>query len=159
MSMVGHYLVVTASELEKLYSDPDSVEKFLFEEKDYDGVYIDKAWHAIHFTLTGSVWDGDPPLANVVMGGEPIGEDLGWGPARVLSVNQVADAYLALEDIPVSKFRTMCNVGMLEKNDIYPSIWHEGESAVDYVAYNYKLVVDVFKEASEKKCALVVFRS
>jgi hypothetical protein len=105
------------------------------------------------------VWDGDPPLANVVMGGEPIGEDLGWGPARVLSVNQVADAYLALEDIPVSKFRTMCNVGMLEKNDIYPSIWHEGESAVDYVAYNYKLVVDVFKEASEKKCALVVFRS
>ena len=68
MSMVGNYLIVSASELDKLYETPESIESFLYDEKEEEIIYIDKAWAAIHFTLTGSKWEGDPPLVNVVMG-------------------------------------------------------------------------------------------
>ena len=38
---------------------------------------VDKAWQALHFTLTGDAWEASGPLGEVVLGGEPVGEDVG----------------------------------------------------------------------------------
>jgi hypothetical protein len=62
----------------------------LYQKHQKDIVDIDKAWHGIHFVLTGEVFDGSEPLVNVVMGGVPIGdEDVGQGWARGLSAKKV----------------------------------------------------------------------
>src|SRR5919108_645463 len=37
-------------------------------------VDLDKAWHAIHYMLTQSAWDGNEPLNFLVGGGAPVGD-------------------------------------------------------------------------------------
>ena len=159
MSMVGNYLIVSAAELNMLHKAPESIETFLYEQREENIVYIDKAWAAIHFTLTGSQWEGEPPLANVVMGGEPIGEvDVGYGSARGLAPKIVKETYEALKEIDESKFRSMFDVKMLDENEIYPSIiWSRDKAAIDYIASYFRDVLTVFREAAERKCALIVF--
>ncbi|MGC5585414.1 DUF1877 family protein [Ornithinimicrobium sp. W1665] len=42
------------------------------------------AWHGIHWLLTGSQDSTDDVTCEVIFGGEPVGDDLGHGPARLL---------------------------------------------------------------------------
>ena len=56
---------------------------------------IHKSWHGLHWLLCGEAWDGPEPLKHVVLGGEEIGEDMGYGPARLVdavTVRAVAEA-------------------------------------------------------------------
>lgn len=53
MSMSGNYLEVTPNELESLLADPTSISDFIYSKKHDEIESIDKAWHTIHFTLTG----------------------------------------------------------------------------------------------------------
>lgn len=158
MSMIGNYLIVTKNELESLYADPSSISDFLYQEKESDVIDIDKAWHAIHFTLNGSEWAGIDPFFNVVLGGEPIGEEnVGYGPARGLFPEQVSKTSEALEAIDESEFRSRFNTAGLSKNDIYPQIWDEGSEALDYIASYYLGVKETFKKATNEGKALIIF--
>src|SRR5262245_43187400 len=56
---------------------------------------IHKSWHGLHWLLCQSAWDGPEPLKHAVLGGQEIGEDLGYGPARLVDgakVRAVAEA-------------------------------------------------------------------
>src|SRR5687767_14577361 len=45
---------------------------------------LDKAWHGIHYLLTGTAAEGGKPLDFLVSGGREVGNvDIGYGPARV----------------------------------------------------------------------------
>src|SRR5262245_61651019 len=89
MSMICELIEVDEAQIKKFLTNPESASEFL-EEND-GGMDLDKAWHGIHFLLTGSAWDGEEPLCFLVKGGEEIGdEDFGYGPARILSPNQIA---------------------------------------------------------------------
>lgn len=47
---------------------------------------MDKAWHGIHYLLTGTAWEGDPPLNFLVTGGREVGtEEIGIGPDEGLA--------------------------------------------------------------------------
>src|SRR5688500_6275073 len=35
---------------------------------------LDKAWHGIHYLLTGTAWEGAEPLNFLVAGGRPVGD-------------------------------------------------------------------------------------
>jgi len=150
MSMIGNYLLVSQEELSKVVASPDNISEFLYEEKEEDVIDIDKAWHAIHFTLNGSEWDGEEPLFFAVMGGTPLGEeDVGYGPARALTPDQVKQTYIALSSIDEINFQSMYSADALSKNDIYPQIWSEGDEAMDYVVGYYKELVGIFEKASQ----------
>lgn len=60
---------------------------------------LDKAWHGIHFLLTGSTWEGEKPLNFLISGGETIGEiEVGYGPARSIKsvdVKKILNVYQA----------------------------------------------------------------
>lgn len=43
---------------------------------------LDKAWHILHYLLTGNFGDGQGP-GDILMTGEEVGDDIGYGPARV----------------------------------------------------------------------------
>jgi len=47
-------------------------------------VDLHKSWHMFHFLFTGHASGGTPPANLLLEGGEEIGEDLGYGPARLL---------------------------------------------------------------------------
>ena len=55
-------------------------------------ISLDKAWHGVHYLLCGEAEPGSSVLSQAVLGGTEIGEDeMGYGPARLLTVQQVAD--------------------------------------------------------------------
>ena len=61
---------------------------------------LDKAWHGIHYLLTGTAWEGGRPLNFLVAGGRPVGDiDVGYGPARVLSAAETRGAHEALTQL------------------------------------------------------------
>lgn len=67
MSMIGNYLPVSEEELNALKENPKLLSEFIYETKEDDIIDIDKAWHAIHFTLNGSEWEGSEPYFKVVL--------------------------------------------------------------------------------------------
>jgi hypothetical protein len=89
---MGMVLVVrrtTADDLSRLRADPELVPEFAIEDEDAcesgDLIDFDKAWHALHFILTGQVDDSDQALSLLRTDYEPMGEDLGYGPPQYLS--------------------------------------------------------------------------
>jgi hypothetical protein len=96
MSMIGNLRLVSDEQLNELFADPDQVEDFLYEsgepspDEEDD---VDKAWQGLHFLLTGSAWNGEPPLNFLVSGGREIGDvDVGYGPARGFTSTEVAES-------------------------------------------------------------------
>src|SRR5687768_4410646 len=100
MSMIGNFTAIRPDQLAVLVADPDLVSSFLYPEdgvdKPINHLDIDKAWHAIHYTLNGSVWEGEGPLSWVILGGQELGEDVGYGPVRYLDPTQVKSVAAAL---------------------------------------------------------------
>src|SRR5262245_45909058 len=91
MSMTGRLRAVAPGVLDGL--DEAAVLDLLLDE---DALDLGKAWHGLHFLLTGTAWEGDGPLAAAILGGEEITGDLGYGAARCLSPRGVAEVALAL---------------------------------------------------------------
>ena len=51
---------------------------------------LHKSWRMLHFLFTGEAWEGELPAATLLAGGREVGEDLGDGPARVVSIEETA---------------------------------------------------------------------
>lgn len=85
---------------------------------------LQKAWHGLHFLLTGDPSKGEPPLSVAVLGDREIGEDLaGYGAARLNSpeqVKQIFDALAALSDDDI--IGNYDGERMIEQS-IYPGGW------------------------------------
>lgn len=60
MGMIGSYFRISEENILKLQQSTDNLEDFMFEDVQEDSsINIDKAWHAIQFTLTGCPFGGD----------------------------------------------------------------------------------------------------
>ena len=105
MSMIGNLRRATDVAVARLLANPKEIRAFLYGEpdrhEDRADVRLDKAWHGIHFVLTGSGWGGEPPLNFMVSGGTEVGdEDMGYGPARAFTSAEVPRIHEALAAIP-----------------------------------------------------------
>ncbi len=121
---------------------------------------LDKAWHGIHFLLTGSDWEGEPPWCYLVRGGRPVGNiDVGYGPARALSAAEVRNWAAALATLPPAGVRERFNAEALTANDIYPSIWDadpEEDDVLGYLEAYYVALQAYVATATEKGMGLLV---
>jgi Domain of unknown function (DUF1877) len=52
---------------------------------------MDKEWGGIQFLLNGDPDSTKGPYGQVIFGGQEIGPNMGYGPARVLNAKQVAE--------------------------------------------------------------------
>src|SRR5690348_12952650 len=96
MSMHGHFRLLTPAQVAQVRDDPGGVMRLLGTE-DPRQVDVHKAWHGLHYLLTGAAGDVEGPLGFVACGGERVGDDLGVGPARVFDADAVLDIATALE--------------------------------------------------------------
>lgn len=162
MSMIGCFLSLNAFELEELIADPSGVADFVFpdEEENEASIDVDKAWHGIHFLLTGDAWGGSPPLADVVLGGTEIGEDIGYGPARYLTPAETKAAADAIAAISPDDFRARYDAAALSKHEIYPGIWDDPEDeALEYLAEHFESIREYFEEAATRGDAMLKYIS
>ena len=152
---------ILAGEIRRLQQDDDALEDFL-EESD-DVCDVDKAWHGIHFLLTGDAWGGDPPFNFLLCGGTLLGgSDDGVSPPRYFDPREVADVYRALESVTVDELRKRFDPRKLAAAEIYPDIWDRVDKEPwqpDYLTGGFEQMKEFFKTLAEaKKGAIITIR-
>mgnify|MGYP003581422094 CR=1 FL=1 len=158
MSMIGNFAAVSASRLDELIKNPEQIGDFLEEisegaEGDGDFLDVDKSWHGIHFLLTGSAWEGDAPLKWVVLAPTEIGEDVGYGPARILKPPEVAEVSKALVPITVDQLRVRYDCEVMNKSEIYPQGWAHDDA--DYILGNFEDLKKLYESAARRSMGII----
>src|SRR5262249_14901755 len=134
MSMLGMFAAIPPDTFASLREDPAALEAYLSpEDGDYpdavhpecDHLDVSKAWHGMHFLLTGTAWEPKPLLGLAVLGGEECGEDTGYGPPRFLDVGQVREVAAALARFSIDKAVAKHSLADLDDAEIYPSNWQD----------------------------------
>jgi hypothetical protein len=160
MSMIGNLRPASDVEIARLLANPADITRFLYGA-DVDArerVVLDKAWHAIHFALTGSRLGGDEPLNFLVSEGTPVGEvDVGYGPARVLYSEQVRSIATALAPIPPEHVAQRIDLRQLDEEVIYPGNWQRDGLNVDYVTSTYRDMRELIARLAEQGLGLVLY--
>jgi hypothetical protein len=154
MGMVCGLVELGKDQIDKLLADPENVFDYLdeLEENEEVGVvYLDKAWHGIHFLLTGSAWEGEEPLCYLVKGGEWIGQE--GEDARVLSPDQIADWANALSTISAGDLWKKYDPVAMAMADIYPRVWDRADEAQSNLEYllDYYESLRTFLEQTKKE--------
>jgi hypothetical protein len=167
MGMTVMFRRLSGEDLSRLREEPGLVADYLQgEEPEGFGPFadldVDKAWHAIHFLLTGSAWEGDPPLNFIVIGGSDVGDDLGYGPARGLSSDEVRNLAGALRAIPPDALLQRFDPAALTAANIYPEIWDrppEEDDIRGYVSEYYDQLRSFVLDAAVEDEALLIAMS
>jgi hypothetical protein len=98
---------------------------------------LDKAWHGLHFLLTGTAWDGEEPGCFLLAGGQEIGDDEADSRPRVLDANQVRRFSEFLSAISTQELQRRFDPARMNLLDISPEgIW-AGDLAPDMPAFKY----------------------
>jgi hypothetical protein len=146
----------------QLLAQPQTIEEFIDEERTRTD--LDKAWHGIHWLLTGSAHGGKEPLCYLLAGGEQVGKvDVGYGPARALTSKQVESWNAALSQISQEELAGRFDPAAMLKADIYPEIWdrsiNEEEDTLEYLLQYYISLRDFVAAARKEGSGLLVYLS
>jgi hypothetical protein len=165
MSMICSLRQAAETDIDRLLAHPEQIVDFLDEDAAGQGgeIDLDKAWHGIHFLLTGSVWEGDAPLGYLVAGGEDIGdEDVGYGPARALRPGEVAKFDAALAAISLDDFRQRFDPKAMMEQQIYPEIWDrhpDDDDTLGYLAEYFEVLKAFVRTSTENNKGLIIWLS
>ena len=122
---------------------------------------LDKAWHGIHYLLTGTAWEGAKPLNFLISGGRPVGDiDVGYGPARVLSASETRAAHEALAQLSEDDLRGRFDPAAMTSKEIYPEIWDrppEEDDTLGYLLEYARTLRGFLAQAVEQGQGLVVY--
>lgn len=157
MSMQALFRRLEPTEVQQLLSHPEEVSVFIYAEPDEAFLDIDKSWQVIHFLLTDDLWDTSTLLGKAILGGKDIGEDQGYGPARLLDVPDVVEISQALEPITVNEMQRRFDVRRLQKAAVYCPP-HDQADASYYMNYFSKLKA-YYAEAAAKGNGMLLMMS
>ncbi|MBF0378466.1 MAG: YfbM family protein [Desulfamplus sp.] len=140
----------------------DNVDVPLLEYKDGErlDVDLDKAWHGLHYLFTQSEWEADPPLNFITSGGKVVGNiDIGYGPGRVLTFEDVSQIDKTLEQIDHDYLRKRFNPDDMMKKKIYPEIWNRDlkeDDSLGYCLEYFDILKSFIHNAVENKLGLLL---
>ena len=167
MSMIFILRQIDAEDIQQLSNNPQSILDMLNEDVQVDEVKLametdlDKAWHAIHYLLTGSAWGGELPLAYLIQGGQDVGDvDVGYGPARILKPGEVQNWHQALSTTTADDLRQRFDPQAMMQAQIYPNIWNRDPAEDDTLGYvlGYFAELKFFvEEASSQNKGIVIY--
>jgi hypothetical protein len=191
MSMIGNFRSLSDQDVRALLEQPSRVEQLLYgedvfpgtngevvslfghgsqppgksdawkQDADGDELDIDKAWHGIHFLLTGTAWEGSFPLNFIVSGGKEIGDvDVGYGPARALMSDDVRTLDAALEPLTTEELERRFDAKQMTKLQIYPEIWDrdpDEDDSLGYLIEYYTDLRDFVRRTAERGHGLLVY--
>ena len=165
--MIGNFRALPDEELQGLFADPSRVEQLLYESffgggsnGKGDELEVDKAWHGLHFLLTGSAWEGSFPLNFIVAGGQEVGDDLGYGPARGLASADVRTIDAALQPLTADELGQRFDAQRMTELQIYPDGWsHDPDGEREYLLDFYADLRAFVHRTAEQGHALLVYLS
>ncbi|MCA9640725.1 MAG: YfbM family protein [Polyangiaceae bacterium] len=163
--MIGRFVRLPDGDLTTLLADPESIHDYLYPEDEDTSrqvaeLDVDKAWHGIHWLLTGTTWGGDGPTAFIMRGGEQVGDEpVGQGPARGFTAEEVRGIAAALHGLSSEILHARFDPQAMETADIYPSeIWmREGDEAFEYLDSYFDQLKDFVLGAAKEGEALLIY--
>jgi hypothetical protein len=145
MGMIGIAKRVAAKDVAAAAKSPAR-----FLEPGTGELSLEKMWHAIHWLLTGAPIGGPEPLSLAILGGQPAGADLGFGPARLLAPEQVRAVAAALKGIDFDALWSRFDAARMDQDEIYPQVWDEPEDELrEEIAGYYQELALLYESAAQ----------
>ena len=142
---------------------PPEPQPLMLAESEGISTDVDKAWHGIHYLLTGSADEGEKPWSFLVSGGREVGDiDIGYGPARVFTAAETKSIYQALTSLSEDDLRARFNPDEMTAKDIYPEIWSRGspdDDTIGYLVEYFRLLRGFLQQAVDAEVGMVVVLS
>ena len=159
MGMIVYLRRVPREQLAGLSTSPEELSDLLYGE-DGEVLDLDKAWHGLHYLLTGTDFDGEEPLGFLLMGGEAVG-DRGMGPIRAFTPAQLVDISRALEKLDGAELRRRFDPEEMTALNIYPDIWMRDleEDTLGYVLDAFERLKPFLREGVQRGLGLLVYMS
>ena len=157
MGMTANLLKVSKGKIVELQSDPSLVGSLVMdtiqgnvEASDFLDLY--KSWNALDVLLN----DGESGAeADAVMGGTPVGEDLGFGPARMLDDVEVARVSSALTSITTGEFEKRFDVEKM--HDVYAFHPEDAEDEWPVISELFEELKKFYASAAEQSCGMLLY--
>lgn len=123
MGMITEWRSIAVDEIDTVQSASDDELADWLERTAMDATTLDldKQWHALHAAITGTLWETGGPGGRAVLGGTEFGEDLGYGPSRLLTAAEVAQVAGELDAIGPEGFAAQIPNDALRSTELYPS--------------------------------------
>jgi Domain of unknown function (DUF1877) len=119
----------------------------------------DNAWHAIHYLLTGMAAGGQFPQSFLLSGGKKIGdEEVGYGPARMFSPQQVALISAELDCHTEETLAVRYDGETMDNELVYPRFWAHADH-FPLVWENFRMLRDFVKQTSDNGDYLMLYLS
>lgn len=161
MGMIAYLAAIDAGTLAEFRRDPEAIAHHLeeLEESGRSELRLHKMWQGLHFMLTGTAWDIDGPLGQSVLGGEDLGPDIVYGPARILMPSDVQEIAEALSRMSIAEFKTRFAPEQMEAEDIYPGpIWvREKDTVVEELAGLFQQLTAFYQAAASRNDGVVLW--
>ena len=115
-------------------------------------LFIGKAWHGLHFLLTG-IADTEnfilaTPLDKVVLGGVAIEQETTYGQMRMLTSEEVQEISLALQSLNHEELYSRLDASAFNSANIYPAYNHWEAGEMEWVLEDYANLVQFFHDAA-----------
>ena len=130
MGMACSFIRLSDKSVDTLLNHPKFIHSFLDgnvsstheSREEGDEFDIDKDWHGLHFILTGEPEATNNLLGFLMSGGNFIGnEDVGYGPARIYTSNQVFKIIEAFTNINREALYQRYNPKEMDRLKVYPN--------------------------------------
>lgn len=121
---------------------------------------LDKAWHGIHYLLTGTAEESEMPLTFLVSGGRTVGDiEVGYGPARVFTADETRLIAATLDAVTDEQLRARFDPLEMMRLEIYPEIWDRYPASaepLDYVLEYAGILRNFLRQAVHGGMGIVV---
>lgn len=119
-----------------------------------DGLSLEKSWHALHYLLTGRAQEAPPPLGDAILGGAELGEDMGYGPARFLTPEEVRATSAALDKVSAEDIARRFDLPTMIAAEIYAC---RNESDLGLAQEYFAELVRYYADAASRGNAMLLY--
>jgi hypothetical protein len=116
---------------------------------------FEKSWHGLHYLLTGTSSEGEPPLNFLMGGGRELELEDGESPLlthNFADTRRIADALARLGDEEV---RSRVDPAEMKRLEIYPEIWDNPEN-VEYLVQEVRRLRETVSAVASRGLGLLV---
>ncbi len=93
-----------------------------------DALGLEKSWHMLHYLFTGQAGLSEAP-GSALLTGEEIGEDMGYGPARLHDETETLNFAQFLATVDAAQLQERVNYSEMSRSGVYGMPWGGGSDS------------------------------
>lgn len=118
---------------------------------------VHKDWHALHWLLNGSAEHVGPGAGGAILGGHELGDDLGYGPARLLTPTEVAEIAKELATLGAQRMLARFDLRAMAAADVYSFDDEDADRSPEGLRAHVEALVRFYEEAASNGRAVVLW--